>query len=103
MATTTEFNQYVERDALSLVLHNVGVVCDVENIDDITASLNGDLFERLWSGDAEPDPVTHARTCTLTAGMLAQMASAEAREYFLKESNRLAKLAAASLEDAAPE
>src|SRR5580765_3915505 len=89
-AREEQIDRWVLRSALSLALHNVGVVCEVnddpEEVENIAEELDADLFNRLWPDPAEPGAVAHARSMALTVSILARLATDDARDYLLKES-----------------
>jgi hypothetical protein len=92
-----QIDRWVVRNALALALQNVCDVCEVEggseDVENIAAELNADLFDQLWPDNAEPGPVADARSAALASSILVRLATDEARNFLLEESGRLAALA----------
>ena len=96
--------EYVLRDALSIVLSNVGEACaDLfdRSVQDIAADLDGPLFCSLWPDEdppAVPESAEHLlasnRGTALTAAILVRLTTTETQDYLRVEAARLAKLAA---------
>lgn len=94
LARPEQINRWVVRDALSLVLHHVGEVCEIdsgeERVEFIAPELQNELFSRLWP-DTEPDEVADIRSTLLASSIFVQLA--ESRDDLLREGARLAALA----------